>query len=122
MKIMISIDCDLFWDENDQRAIFAFRINRQDPWLCHGSAQNAWEWFPGSHLSTGAGYRNDSAGDALQPFEDAHLAQAINYLEVYGLQIGLLINFGNRSLQFKRVMKPIKNRPPQPKRNPTNQS
>lgn len=37
---------------------------------------------------------------------DVHLAQAINYLEVYGLDIGLLINFGNTSLQFKRVMKP----------------
>jgi GxxExxY protein len=38
--------------------------------------------------------------------DDIHLAQAINYLEAYGLQIGLLINFGSRSLQFKRVMKP----------------
>ena len=35
--------------------------------------------------------------------EDVHLAQAMNYLEVYGLEIGLLINFGARSLQFKRV-------------------
>jgi GxxExxY protein len=40
--------------------------------------------------------------------EDVHLAQAINYLEAYGLNIGLLINFGNKSLQFKRVMKPTK--------------
>jgi len=38
--------------------------------------------------------------------EDVHLAQAINYLEAYNMQIGLLINFGSRSLQFKRVMKP----------------
>ncbi|MFN3446444.1 MAG: GxxExxY protein, partial [Bacteroidia bacterium] len=36
---------------------------------------------------------------------DVHLAQAINYLEAYGLPIGLLINFGNTSLQFKRLMK-----------------
>jgi GxxExxY protein len=43
---------------------------------------------------------------ALVQLEDVHLAQAINYLEVYGLDIGLLINFGNTSLQFKRVMKP----------------
>lgn len=43
---------------------------------------------------------------AVIQLEDAHLAQAINYLEAYGLDIGLLINFGNRSLQFKRVMKP----------------
>jgi GxxExxY protein len=37
-----------------------------------------------------------------------HLAQAINYLEAYGVPVGLLINFGNKSLQFKRVMKPVK--------------
>ena len=45
---------------------------------------------------------------ALVQLEDVHLAQAINYLEAYGLDIGLLINFGNTSLQFKRVMKPNK--------------
>lgn len=46
---------------------------------------------------------------AVIQLEDVHLAQAINYLEAYGLPIGLLINFGNTSLQFKRVMKPNKN-------------
>jgi GxxExxY protein len=45
---------------------------------------------------------------AVIQLEDVHLAQAINYLEAYGLEIGLLINFGSRSLQFKRVMKPQK--------------
>lgn len=45
---------------------------------------------------------------AVIQLEDVHLAQAINYLEAYGMQIGLLINFGNQSLQFKRVMKPGK--------------
>jgi GxxExxY protein len=43
---------------------------------------------------------------AIVQLDEVHLAQAINYLEAYGLDIGLLINFGNRSLQFKRVMKP----------------
>ena len=43
---------------------------------------------------------------AVVKMEDVHLAQAINYLEAYGLEIGLLINFGSSSLQFKRVMKP----------------
>lgn len=42
---------------------------------------------------------------ALIQLEDVHLAQAINYLEAYGLEVGLLLNFGSRSLQFKRVMK-----------------
>jgi GxxExxY protein len=43
---------------------------------------------------------------AIILLEDVHLAQAINYLEAYNMDIGLLINFGSRSLQFKRVMKP----------------
>jgi GxxExxY protein len=46
---------------------------------------------------------------AIVQLEDVHLAQANNYLEASGLDIGLLINFGNTSLQFKRVMKPGKN-------------
>lgn len=40
---------------------------------------------------------------AIIQLEDVHLAQAINYLEAYKMEIGLLINFGARSLQFKRV-------------------
>jgi GxxExxY protein len=46
---------------------------------------------------------------AVSNLEDVHLAQAINYLEAYKLNVGLLINFGNTSLQFKRVSKPNKN-------------
>lgn len=42
---------------------------------------------------------------AVIQLEDVHLAQAINYLEASGIEVGLLINFGSRSLQFKRVMK-----------------
>lgn len=45
---------------------------------------------------------------AIVQLEAVHLAQAINYLEAYRLDIGLLINFGSTSLQFKRVMRPIK--------------
>jgi GxxExxY protein len=41
---------------------------------------------------------------AIIQLEDAHLAQAINYLEAYKMEVGLLINFGSKSLQFKRVM------------------
>ena len=47
---------------------------------------------------------------AVIQLENIHLAQAINYLESCGLEIGLLINFGSRNLQFKRVMKPIKSK------------
>jgi GxxExxY protein len=40
---------------------------------------------------------------AIIKLEDVHLAQAINYLEAYNLEIGLLINFGETSLNFKRL-------------------
>ncbi len=40
---------------------------------------------------------------AVMLLEDVHKTQAINYLEAYGLANGLLINFGGRSLEFKRV-------------------
>lgn len=40
---------------------------------------------------------------AVSKLEDVHLAQAINYLEAYNLEIGLLINFGETSLSFKRL-------------------
>jgi GxxExxY protein len=40
---------------------------------------------------------------AVIDLEDVHLAQVMNYVEAYNLEIGLLINFGSKSLQFKRV-------------------
>lgn len=40
---------------------------------------------------------------ALIKLEDVHLAQAINYLEAYKLEVGLLINFGARKLEFRRI-------------------
>lgn len=40
---------------------------------------------------------------AIINLEDVHLAQAMNYVEAYNLEIGLLINFGAKSLQHKRV-------------------
>ncbi len=40
---------------------------------------------------------------ALIKLEDVHLEQAINYLEAYDLEVGLLINFGAKSLDFKRL-------------------
>lgn len=39
---------------------------------------------------------------AITKLEDVHFAQAINYLEAYNSEIGLLINFGEISLNFKR--------------------
>lgn len=42
---------------------------------------------------------------AVIQLDDVHLAQAINYLEAYNMEVGLLINFGSRKMDFKRVMK-----------------
>lgn len=39
----------------------------------------------------------------LIQMEGVHLAQAMNYLEAYNIEIGLLINFGAKSLKFKKV-------------------
>lgn len=44
---------------------------------------------------------------ALTALEDVHLAQALNYLEAFNLETGLLINFGARSLEFKRLYKKV---------------
>ena len=41
---------------------------------------------------------------ALINLEPVHFAQAINYLEVYNLEIGLLLNFGASSLEVKRLL------------------
>ena len=40
---------------------------------------------------------------AVSKLDDINLSQAMNYLEAYNLPVGLLINFGGRSLEFKRV-------------------
>ena len=40
---------------------------------------------------------------AITQLEKVHLAQALNYLEAYKLEIGLLINFGETSLKFHRL-------------------
>jgi GxxExxY protein len=41
---------------------------------------------------------------SLIRMEDVHLAQAINYLEAYNMEVGLLINFGAKKLEFRRVV------------------
>ncbi len=41
---------------------------------------------------------------AVAALDDTHLNQALNYLEAYNLEIGLLINFGSKSLQYRRLI------------------
>lgn len=41
---------------------------------------------------------------AVSHLEDVHMAQALNYLKAYRLEVGLLINFGAKSLEFKRLI------------------
>ncbi|HVT86077.1 MAG TPA: GxxExxY protein [Chitinophagaceae bacterium] len=43
---------------------------------------------------------------AILKLEPVHFAQARNYLEAYNLEVGLLINFGSISLEFKRLQNP----------------
>lgn len=45
---------------------------------------------------------------ALKALDNSHLSQVIGYLAVTGLSVGLLINFGLRSLQYKRILPPQK--------------
>jgi GxxExxY protein len=44
----------------------------------------------------------------LVNLEDVHLAQAKNYVVAYDFEVGLLINFGSTSLQYKKVFQPVK--------------
>lgn len=41
---------------------------------------------------------------AVIELEEVHLAQVLNYLKAYRLEVGLLINFGSKSLTFKRLV------------------
>jgi GxxExxY protein len=41
---------------------------------------------------------------AIIELDDVHLAQGLNYLEAYNAEIGLLINFGSKSLSYKRLL------------------
>jgi len=43
---------------------------------------------------------------ALQGIDNRHLAQVIGYLVVSGLSVGLLINFCEKSLRYRRVFPP----------------
>ena len=43
---------------------------------------------------------------ALKELDNSHIAQVIGYLAVSGCFVGLLINFGARSLEWKRILPP----------------
>jgi len=45
---------------------------------------------------------------AITQIEKVHYAQVINYLTAYNLEVGLLINFGEESLRFNRLIKSTK--------------
>ena len=42
---------------------------------------------------------------ALTTLEDVHMAQLMNYLEIYQVKVGLLLNFGTKTLQVRRLIK-----------------
>ena len=41
---------------------------------------------------------------AISKLEDIHIAQGLNYLEAYNLEIGLLLTFGATKLEFRRLI------------------
>ena len=41
---------------------------------------------------------------AMITLEDVHVAQVLNYLKAYRLEVGLLVNFGSNSMTFKRLV------------------
>ena len=41
---------------------------------------------------------------AIIQLEEVHIAQVLNYMKAYKLEVGLLINFGSRSLTYKRLV------------------
>jgi GxxExxY protein len=45
---------------------------------------------------------------ALATLEKVHLSQAINYFKAHDLEIGLLLNFGGKLLEVRRIMRPGK--------------
>ena len=40
---------------------------------------------------------------AVSDFSNEHYSQVYNYLKASGLQLGILFNFGNSSLQYERI-------------------
>jgi len=42
---------------------------------------------------------------AVSVMDDTHLAQILNYLKAYRIEVGLLINFGSKSMEFRRVVR-----------------
>ncbi len=40
---------------------------------------------------------------AVIKMDDTKLAQGLNYLEAYNLEVGMLLNFGAKSLEYKRL-------------------
>jgi hypothetical protein len=59
------------------------------------------------HLLNSHYYTNKSTNHMnlinQRSLDDAHLVQSLNYLEPYKLETCLLINFGSRSIEFKKV-------------------
>nr|WP_319397859.1 GxxExxY protein [uncultured Carboxylicivirga sp.] len=42
---------------------------------------------------------------ALSSIESVHKAQVLNYLKATGYKLGILVNFGEQSLRYKRIVK-----------------
>lgn len=40
---------------------------------------------------------------AIEALKEVHVSHAMNYLEAYNLEIGIIINFGAGSLEYKQI-------------------
>ncbi len=45
---------------------------------------------------------------AMQTIEDICVSQTLNYLKAFNLEVGLLVNFGEKSLKVKRFINTLK--------------
>lgn len=48
---------------------------------------------------------------AVSELTDDHIAQTLNYMKIWRVEVGLLINFGAKSVQFKRLVMSKHNHP-----------
>jgi len=56
------------------------------------------------HKELGCGFLGPVYQEALEQLSGIEEFQIINYLKATGLKVGLLINFGSKSLEYKRYV------------------
>ena len=96
-----------------QEVIYQRALSIELDWrgIKHNREQELPVWYKGIDIGT---RRVDFLIDvnliveikALSKLEDVHLAQTLNYLKIFNLDVALLINFGAVQLEYRRLIKP----------------